>query len=306
MTFKSICNIFLVCFVIFLVSCSSARLVKNRSGQWIRELDTAIANKFKGAETANTTSSSSRSFSTNKSSNCDNQGYEPAYGYGRIKNKSSVNIRSGASTSCSIIGSMNQRNVFSLIGRQQNWYYISLDNGKTAWIYAPLVGIVSDDPIITEASGSTPVPPPPPPIPVAKNISIAVIDFKTLNEKSQEISLGSLISEGFTTALVNSRTFKIIERDQLDKVVKEIEMNQTGFIETTDAVQVGKMLHADAIITGSVALLNNQIQLNARIIEVESAYVISAETRITAYSLKNITRITNEIVMKLSEKMRRK
>ncbi len=80
-------------------------------------------------------------------------------------------------------------------------------------------------------------------------------------------------------------------------------MNQTGFIETTDAVEIGKILHADAIITGSVTLLHDQIQLNARIIEIESAYVISAETKTTTYTLQNITNIANEIVAKLSRKL---
>jgi TolB-like protein len=124
-----------------------------------------------------------------------------------------------------------------------------------------------------------------------------------LNKKAQEISLGELVSETFTSALVNSQGFKIIEREQLDKVVKEMEMNQTGFIETTDAVEIGKILHADAIITGSVTLLHDQIQLNARIIEIESAYVISAETKTTTYTLQNITNIANEIVAKLSRKL---
>ena len=82
-------------------------------------------------------------------------------------------------------------------------------------------------------------------------------------------------------------------------------MNQTGFIETTDAVEIGKMLHADAIITGSVALLGSQIQLNARIIDIESAYVISAETKTSQYTLQDINRMVNEIVRNLASKFRK-
>lgn len=70
-------------------------------------------------------------------------------------------------------------------------------------------------------------------------------------------------------------------------------MSQTGFIDASDAVEIGTMLHADAIITGSVALLGGQIQLNARIIEIESAYVISVDTKTTRYTLENINGVAS-------------
>lgn len=279
--------------------------IHKRYNQWIRELDSAISYELNNIKTEKPASASTQDSyqktSKNNSFNCNNQFKEPAQGLAAIT-KSSVNIRSGASTTCSVKGSVSQNETFTLLGRQNNWYYISLDDNSTAWVYAPLVKTISNNSASRSSKKAIPAVPAPP----AKSISIAVINFKTLNKKAQKISLGSLVSETFTTALVNSPGFKIIERDQLDKVVKEMEMNQTGFIETTDAVKVGKMLHADAIITGSVALLNNQIQLNARIIEIESAYVISAETRTASYNLSNITQICNDMVGKLSESLRNK
>ena len=214
--------------------------------------------------------------------------------------KSRVNIRSGASVQCSVVGGVTRGETFSLLGKKSNWYYISRSQGDKGWIYAPLVQ-VSDKtkPAAVVATTVVSTPPTPP----GKKISIAVIEFKTLNKEAQKISLGNLVSETFTSSLVNSSAFKIIERDQLDKVIKEMEMNQTGFIETTDAVEIGKMLHADAIITGSVALLANEIQLNARIIDIESAYVISAETKTTQYTLQNINTLVNEIVSTLSARL---
>jgi TolB-like protein len=217
--------------------------------------------------------------------------------------KSRVNIRNGAGKRCAIVGALTKNDEVTLLGRKKNWYLIDTGH-QEAWVYYSLVKLVdefqADDqqtaPVETLTQEFPLVPP-------TKRITIAVIRFKTLNKEAQNIALGELVSETFTTALVNSRGFKIIEREQLDKVVKEIEMNQTGFIETTDAVEIGKILHADAIITGSVALLDGQIQLNARIIEVESAYVLSADTRTSKYTLSNINKIANEIVMKLSHKL---
>ncbi len=222
-----------------------------------------------------------------------------------IIKSSKANLRAGASTQCSIVGTLSNGDKVALLGQQGNWYYIQQSHEANAWIYHTLVNInastsTSIPQTTTKHKHHKRVPPPPQP---SKKISIAVIEFKTLNQEARDIALGDLVSESFTTALVNSNNFKIIEREQLDKVVHEMEMTQTGFIETTNAVEIGKMLHADAIITGSVALLNNQIQLNARIIEIESAYVISAESATTRYSLNNINQAIHTIVNNLSYKL---
>jgi TolB-like protein len=231
-------------------------------------------------------------------SSCTDTPHEQLSGQAKII-KSRVNLRSGASAQCSVVGGITRGETFSLRGKKNNWYYISRSQGDTGWVYAPLVQTLSEKIKPATATVTTAAIPQSPP---RKKISIAVIEFKTLNQEAQQISLGNLVSETFTSSLVNSSAFRIIERNQLDKVIKEMEMNQTGFIETTDAVEIGKMLHADAIITGSVALLAGQIQLNARIIDIESAYVISAETKTTQYTLEKINVLVDDIVSTLSAK----
>lgn len=286
------------------------RTIHKIYNQWVTVLDQNInqaLNNLGGQQFASSSARKSHSLRTMavkpENITCNDQPTSNASGLASIT-RSAVNLRSGAGTHCAISGSVSQNETFTLLGQKNNWYYVSLAQKPNAWIYAPLVKKVNST-TVQEAYKPAPKMADNRPLPPTKKISIAVIHFKTLNKEAQKIALGDLVSETFTSALVNSQGFKIIEREQLDKVVKEMEMNQTGFIETTDAVEIGKMLHADAIITGSVALLSNQIQLNARIIEIESAYVISAETKTTTYSLNNITQMVNEIVYKLSSKLRR-
>ncbi len=279
--------------------------------KWVTELDTRINLELAALGTKKQSVKVNRARADSRQYRktvvrCDDTPQQTVSGQATIS-RASVNVRKGAGTHCSKVTAVRQQETFTLLGQKNNWYLIALANGSQGWIYAPLVRrLTGGKPVVSAKSvASTPPPPVPTPPPAAptKNISIAVIRFKTLNKEAQDISLGELVSETFTSALVNSRNFKIIEREQLDKLVKEMEMGQTGFIETTDAVEIGKMLQADAIITGSVALLGGQIQLNARIIEIESAYVISADTKTTTYTLKNINRIAQEIVAKLARKL---
>jgi TolB-like protein len=295
--------------------------------RWVKDLESSI-NAALAAMPLNMATGQGRSSSSRytpqqsqprETVNCDTKPDTTLSGQ-VIVNRSSANLRYGASSRCPQVGSVHKDETLSLLGAYGNWFYIQTAQNKLGWIYAPLVrkldsaaqvaeivpAAKSSEPVAAAATTQTaskePQPPPPPKA-LKKKIAIAVIQFKTLNKEAQDIALGDLVSETFTSALVNSSAFKIIERAQLDKVIKEMEFSQTGFIETSNAVEIGKMLHADAIITGSVALLGKKIQMNARIIDIESAYVISAETRTTDYNLENVSKIAREIVASLSQKL---
>jgi len=293
--------------------------------KWVKDLESSINASLammplKLAE-AGKESSGSRQLPQSKPAvtvNCDTKPDTVLSGQ-VVVTRSSANLRYGANSECPRVGSVSRDEVLSLLGSNGNWFYIQTAQNKLAWIYGSLVkkidpNVEASTPVksaspapvassVTEPATETSSSKPPPPKVAQKKISIAVIQFKTLNKEAQDIMLGDLVSETFTSALVNSSAFRIIERAQLDKVIKEMEFSQTGFIETSNAVEIGKMLHADAIITGSVALLGKKIQLNARIIDIESAYVISAETRTTDYSLENVSKIAREIVASLSQKL---
>ncbi len=141
-----------------------------------------------------------------------------------------------------------------------------------------------------------------PVIPENKKIRLAVIQFKTLKNASQSNVLGTMVSEIFTTEAVNSNAFKIVEREQLNKVLKEFEISQSGIVDTSQAREIGKMLGADAIITGSVMKIGSSIRIDARIIEIETGVIISAESRTCLEELKEISRNINRITKALTEK----
>ncbi|WP_022948425.1 FlgO family outer membrane protein [Methylohalobius crimeensis] len=264
--------------------------------QWVAALESAILTEVK--KSRYTVSSNARSSPRPKpsASPCPAPHPESLAGRGVIKVKG-ANLRSGPGIHCAKVGFLKAGDELAVRGRDGKWLLVEA-SGDPAWIYAKLVERQSSPPGSENRSAGESQSPP-----VSKpKATIAVIQFKTLNREAQELKLGDLVSESFTTALVNSRAFKIIERDQLNKVVKEIELSQTGFIDTTHAVEIGKMLNADAIITGSVALLAGQLQMNARIIDIESAYVLSAESRTIPYRLEEINRGVREIVFSLSRK----
>ncbi len=135
-----------------------------------------------------------------------------------------------------------------------------------------------------------------------EKIKVAVIEFQSLNEEAQKDNLGKIVSEILTTSFVNSESFKIIEREQLQKVTKEFELSQTGIIDTSSAKQIGKVLGADAIVTGAVIKMGRTLRLDARIIDVTSGIILTAEKSEGEVDLKSIGLMADRIVGNLVTK----
>ncbi len=131
---------------------------------------------------------------------------------------------------------------------------------------------------------------------------IAVMEFKSLNPGAKNTSLGSMIAEMFTTEVVNNNSFKIVEREQLNKILGELQIGQSGVLDTTDAQKLGKILGAGAIITGSVMKMGDSLRIDSRIIEVETGIIVSAERRICKENLTDISQNIADMTGALAQK----
>ena len=131
---------------------------------------------------------------------------------------------------------------------------------------------------------------------------IAVMEFKSLNPGTKNTSLGSMIAEMFTTEVVNNNSFKIVEREQLNKVLGELQIGQSGVLDTTDAQKLGKILGAGAIIAGSVMRMGDSLRIDSRIIQVETGIIVSAERRICKENLMDISSNIADMTAALAKK----
>lgn len=90
--------------------------------------------------------------------------------------------------------------------------------------------------------------------------------------------MGMTVSELLTNKLSSAGAFTVIERNQLNKVLDELALNQSGLIEKSAAQEVGFLLGAQAIITGSITEAGEYFIVNARMIEVAKGDIKLAES----------------------------
>ena len=106
---------------------------------------------------------------------------------------------------------------------------------------------------------------------------IAVLDFELKGAGFETEDMGAIVAEWFITALVKEGRFDVIERSLLNKVLEEQKLGISGIIDEDTATQLGKLLGVKVIISGSVLRIQHILEINARIIDVETASIIAAE-----------------------------
>lgn len=129
---------------------------------------------------------------------------------------------------------------------------------------------------------------------------IAVLDFAMIGEKLEPEGIGTILSEYFITSIVKSGRFEVVERAMLQKIIAEQKLSTTGLVDESTASQLGKLLGVDVIITGSILKLRNSIDINARIINVQSGSIIAAED-ISADTDKNYHDLVKQLTAKITQ-----
>ncbi len=131
-----------------------------------------------------------------------------------------------------------------------------------------------------------------------KKTKIAVLDFQMQGEGYETKDMGAIVAEWFITALVKTGRFDVIERALLKKILEEQRLGMSGVVDAGSASQVGKLLGVKTIISGSVMRLESIVEVNARIIDVESGSIIAAEN-VRSTSSSSLQDLINRMASKI-------
>lgn len=85
-----------------------------------------------------------------------------------------------------------------------------------------------------------------------KKICVMDLEDKTQGQHSGWQNVGRGMSDMLVTALIQSKKFIVIERAQLEKVMNEQALGQTGAVNPQTAAKIGQVLGVSYIVTGSV------------------------------------------------------
>jgi len=113
----------------------------------------------------------------------------------------------------------------------------------------------------------------------AKATTVAILYFD-YDGKDEELSY---LRKGLTQMLVADLSdvdgIRLVERVELEAVLKELELNRSPKIDRASANAVGKLLGARHLVLGNYFQLYGTLQVNARVVEVETGTVRAVGAR---------------------------
>ncbi|WP_200389313.1 FlgO family outer membrane protein [Thiocapsa imhoffii] len=115
----------------------------------------------------------------------------------------------------------------------------------------------------------------------------------TIEDKVSGLGLG--IQENLITALL-SKGITVVERSQLEQVLEEQQLGLSGLVNLASAKKLGELLGADTMIVGSLRDLGEAVEINARLVSMESGTGFSAaqarisKTAVVAQQLAQVSK----------------
>jgi TolB-like protein len=106
---------------------------------------------------------------------------------------------------------------------------------------------------------------------------IAVFAFQERGPDTQ--GLGQQVTDLLFAGLAADSELFLVDREDLKKVLDELELNRSGLVKPDEAVQVGHLTGAKVLVTGSVLQAGNSLYLVAKIIGTETSRVLGESAK---------------------------
>ncbi|MFC1670232.1 CsgG/HfaB family protein [Spirochaetota bacterium] len=134
----------------------------------------------------------------------------------------------------------------------------------------------------------------------AKKMILAVMDFKA-EGVSKRVAKNT--SELIRTEMINTGKYRVVERKQINQILKEQGFQKTGCTDQQCAVKIGKLLSAKYILIGTIMKYEGNIVINGRIVDVEKGIALFGQRQLTKKGklFSAVTLFTDKLTAKITK-----
>lgn len=108
---------------------------------------------------------------------------------------------------------------------------------------------------------------------IPEGTPVSLLPFGSV--QTADLANAEYFAEQMNFALSRNKTFRAIERRDLQKILKEIELGISGMVEDEGAVKIGKLIGARMIVTGRLYSKSKNYEVFLKLLRVETGEVLS-------------------------------
>ena len=113
----------------------------------------------------------------------------------------------------------------------------------------------------------------PGPAPAPKK-TVAILYFDNHTGSPDNDPLGKGISSMMISDLSSVKEIQIVERERMQDLIKEQDLQHTRYFDSTTAVKTGRMIGAEYVVVGAFATVKPQMRIDTRVVRVETGEVV--------------------------------
>jgi hypothetical protein len=118
------------------------------------------------------------------------------------------------------------------------------------------------------------------PAALAKEPAVYPLALFPFAERGKEAKdLGPKVTDLLFAHLASDADLLLVDREDLKKVLDELELNQSGLVDTAKSARVGHLTGAKILVTGSIVQVDNTLYLIAKVIGTETSRVLGASVK---------------------------
>ena len=117
------------------------------------------------------------------------------------------------------------------------------------------------------------------PVLAGAQTTVAIGDFQNRTNRIYLDSWEQKIPEFLQSELSGSSEIVLVERQSLQAILEEQALTMTGLVDSSTAQEVGRLLSAQYVITGTIHMSGNRLRIDARVINVSTGKIVSEKVQ---------------------------
>jgi TolB-like protein len=116
----------------------------------------------------------------------------------------------------------------------------------------------------------------------SQQIKIAIVDFDNTSGIAKYDGLGKAMSSMLISdieANVSPKRLQLVERSQINKILKEQNFQKTSSVDKASTVKMGKLLGVKYLLVGDIFVLNDALVINSRLVDTETGDIKFTEKK---------------------------
>lgn len=104
---------------------------------------------------------------------------------------------------------------------------------------------------------------------------VAILRFDNNTDDARLDNLGRALSSMLISDLSVIEEIQLVEREQLEELLNELQLQQSGYVDPSTAVTMGMIVGAEYVVTGAFLTVDPEMRLDTRIARVETTEIVS-------------------------------